>query len=272
MKRSRQFLANKDHVVKEEIRLSEKKGKGNKMKESNCLLISFPRKLRSLHLIRVTVSLVAPGIRCCRPSRGVHQFFHSHTRTWTTGRLMWASCPAKWPSLRSPQHQAIIPLSDLVSRKYTLIYAFPAIRVLRALSRLKLAQTGITSALLPTVYYFYLQGQASFSLLTYTTGIAVFAAIMLYTISYYVQRVVGMMYLDPTHTTLKVAHLSFWGHRRDIHLPISDIMTLGDTGDSPGEVILRLKRYSCPDTLYFSTRLGRVLDKNGFEKVFGTLS
>lgn len=95
---------------------------------------------------------------------------------------------------------------------------------------------------------------------------------MLYTISYYVQRVVGMMYLDDTHTTLKVSHLSFWGHRRDTYLPASDIMTLGDAGDSPGEVILRLKRYSCSDTLYFSTRLGRMLDKNGFEKVFGTVS
>ncbi|KAB5526151.1 hypothetical protein PHYPO_G00148440 [Pangasianodon hypophthalmus] len=229
--------------------------------------------LRSPRLIRVTLSLVAPGIRCRRPSRRVQPFFfHPHTRTRINGPPLWAGCPAKRPSLHSPQHQALIPCSDLASRKYTLIYAFPAIRGLRALSRLKLAQTGITGVLLPAVYYFYLQGQASFSLLSYTTGIAAFAGIMLYTISYYVRRVVGMMYLDHTHTTLKVAHLSFWGLRRDVYLPVSDVMTLGDTGDSPGEVILKLKRYSCSDTLYFSTRLGRVLDKNGFEKVFGTLS
>ncbi|KAM9493884.1 transmembrane protein 186 [Clarias gariepinus] len=226
-------------------------------------------KLSSSRLLRVTVSL-----RCRRSSRSIQSFvfFHSCTQTWTNGQLLWARCPAKLPSLLSMQRQALIPCSDLASQKYTLIYAFPAIRGLRALSRLKLAQTGMTGVLLPAVYYFYLNGQATLSLLSYTTGIAVFAGVMLYTISYYVQRVVGMMYLDHTGTTLKVAHLSFWGHRRDMYLPVSDVMTLGDTGDSPGELILRLKRYSCSDTLYFSTRLGRVPDKNAFEKVFGTLS
>ncbi|KAK2819570.1 hypothetical protein Q7C36_021216 [Tachysurus vachellii] len=229
--------------------------------------------LRSPRLIRVTLSLLAPGIRCRRPSVSVQKlFFRSYTQTWTKVRHPWTCSPAKWPWLPSPQHRAAVPCSDLASQKYTLIYAFPAIRVLRALSRLKLAQTGITVFLLPAVYYFYLQGQVSFSLLSYTTGIAAFAAIMLYIISHYIQRVVGMMYLDHTHTTLKVAHLSFWGHRRDMYVPVSDVMTLGDTGDSPGEAILRLKRYSCSDTMYFSTRLGRVKDKNAFEKVFGTLS
>ncbi|XP_016410452.1 transmembrane protein 186-like [Sinocyclocheilus rhinocerous] len=162
--------------------------------------------------------------------------------------------------------------SDLASRKYSLIYTFPAIKGLRALSRLKLMQTGITVVLLPTVYYLYLQGQASVMLLSYSTGIAVFAGIMLYSISHYVRRVVGMMYLDSTRTVLKVSHLTFWGHRRDIYVPVSDVMTLGESGDTKGEPILCLKRYSRSDTMYFSPRLGRVVDKNAFEKVFGSLS
>ncbi|XP_016303697.1 transmembrane protein 186-like [Sinocyclocheilus anshuiensis] len=162
--------------------------------------------------------------------------------------------------------------SDLASRKYSPVYTFPAIKGLRALSRLKLMQTGITVVLLPAVYYLYLQGQASVMLLSYSTGIAVFAGVMLYSISHYVRRVVGMMYLDSTQTVLKVSHLTFWGHRRDIYVPVSDVMTLGDSGDTKGEPILRLKRYSCSDTMYFSTRLGRVVDRNAFEKVFGSLS
>ncbi|XP_051550136.1 transmembrane protein 186 [Myxocyprinus asiaticus] len=175
----------------------------------------------------------------------------------------------------STYHAQIQPVSfcsDLASKKYTLIYAFPAIKGLRALSRLKLMQTGITVILLPTVYYLYLHGQASVTLISYTTGIALFAGIMLYSISHYVRRVVGMMYLDSTQTTLKVSHLTFWGHRKDIYLPVSDVMTLGDTGDTKGEPILRLKRYSSSDSMYFSTRLGRVVDKDAFEKVFGSLS
>ncbi|XP_067272266.1 transmembrane protein 186 isoform X2 [Pseudorasbora parva] len=170
------------------------------------------------------------------------------------------------------QIQPVSFCSDLASRKYDLIYAFPAIKGLRALSRLKLMQTGITAVLLPAVYYLYLQGQASALLMSYSTGIAVFAGVMLYSISHYVRRVVGMMYLDSTQTILKVSHLTFWGHRRDLYVPVSDVMTLGDSGDSKGEPILRLKRYSSSDTMYFSTRLGQVVDRNAFEKVFGSLS
>ncbi|XP_066510870.1 transmembrane protein 186-like isoform X2 [Hoplias malabaricus] len=234
---------------------------------------------RSQRFLKLTYSLVASGPQCPHPCQGVHRFQYFGTKCLTSKSsiklkhitfLTSSSTPKNW-SHGLLQYHAQSSSSDLASQNYSLIYAFPAIKGLRALSRLKLMQTGITAALLPTVFFFYLQGQASITLLTYTTGIATFAAVMLYVISYYIRRVVGMMYLDSTHTKLKVSHLSFWGHRRDIYLPVSDVMTLGDTGDSPGESILQLKRYSCSDTFYFSPRLGLVVDKHSFEKVFGTL-
>lgn len=162
--------------------------------------------------------------------------------------------------------------SNLASQKYTLIYSLPHVKLLRAVSRLKLLQTGITLILLPPVYYLYLQGDASYLLVGYSTGIAIFAGCMLYTASHFFRRVVGMMYVDSAQSTLKVSHLTFWGKRTDVYMPIADVMTLGDAGDSVGESILKLKRYSCSDTMYFSTRFGRVVDPQIFEKVFGTLT
>ncbi|XP_037328720.2 transmembrane protein 186 isoform X2 [Pungitius pungitius] len=152
-----------------------------------------------------------------------------------------------------------------------MIYTLPHIRLLRAVSRLKLLQTAVAVVILPPVYLFYFQGVVPFALVSYTTGIALFAGVMLYTASHFFRRVVGMMYLDPSQTTLKVSHLTFWGGRRDLYLPVSDVMTMGDTGDSVNETIVKLKRFSGPETLYFSTRFGRVVDKQAFEKVFGTL-
>lgn len=157
------------------------------------------------------------------------------------------------------------------TQKYTMIYTLPHIKLLRAVSRLKLFQTTITTVLLPPVFILYLLGDVPFFLVSYTTGIALFAGVMLYTASHFFRRVVGMMYLDPSQTTLKVSHLTFWGRRNDIYLPVSDVLTIGDTGDSVNEKILKLKRYSSPETLFFSTHFGRVVDKQGFEKVFGTL-
>ncbi|KAL7403979.1 hypothetical protein ABVT39_008075 [Epinephelus coioides] len=170
-----------------------------------------------------------------------------------------------------PRITALVRYSDLSTEKYTMIYKLPHIKILRAVSRLKLLQTAITGAILPPVYFFYLQGDVSFFLVSYTTGIALFAGVMLYTASHFLRRVVGIMYLDPSQTTLKVSHLTFWGRRHDIYLPVSDVMTIGDTGDSLNETILKLKRYSSPQTMYFSTRFGHVVDRHGFEKVFGTL-
>lgn len=156
------------------------------------------------------------------------------------------------------------------TQKYTVIYTLPYIKHLRAVSRLKLLQTAITVVILPAVYVLYLQGAASSFAVGYTTGMALFAGAMLYTASFFLRRVVGMMYLDPSQSTLKVSHLTFWGKRRDIYLPVSDVMTIGDTGDSLNETILKLKRYSSPETLYFSTHFGRVVNKEAFEMVFGS--
>ncbi|XP_077427243.1 transmembrane protein 186 [Vanacampus margaritifer] len=171
----------------------------------------------------------------------------------------------------TPQITASVKCSDLSTQKYDMIYKFPHMMLFRAVSRLKLLQTGVTVIILPPVYILYLMGDAPLFLVTYSTGMALFAGVMLYTASHFFRRVVGMMYLASSHNTLKVSHLTFWGRRHDIYMPVSDVMTVADTGDSSNETILKLKRYSTPQTLYFSTRFGHVVDKQRFEKVFGSL-
>ncbi|CAJ1053217.1 transmembrane protein 186 [Xyrichtys novacula] len=185
------------------------------------------------------------------------------------------SRPPVQPSLHGPlipKITALVRYSDVSSQKFTMIYTLPHIRFLRAVSRLKLFQTAFTLVILPPVYAFYLHGDVPISLVSYTTGVALFAGVMLYTASHFLRRVVGMMYLDPSQTTLKVSHLTFWGRRNDIFLPVTDVMTIADTGDSRNEMILKLKRFSSPQTFYFSTHYGRVVDREGFEKVFGPLT
>lgn len=152
-----------------------------------------------------------------------------------------------------------------------MIYCQPHMRLLRAVSRLKLLQTSITVLLLPPLLLLHLQGSVSLFVVGYSSSVALLAAVMLYTVSHFLRRVVGAMYLDGSQRTLKVSHLTFWGRRRDVLLPLDDVMTVGDSGDSPGEIILRLRTYSSSHTFYFSTRLGRVVDTPGFHKVFGTL-
>uniref|UniRef100_UPI00398F271F transmembrane protein 186 n=1 Tax=Pristiophorus japonicus TaxID=55135 RepID=UPI00398F271F len=152
---------------------------------------------------------------------------------------------------------------------FTMVYRFQGIRFLRAISQLKILQTGITVTLLPTVYYFYLQELVQYALLSYITGLSGFAIIMLYCMSYYLRRFIGMLYLNDSGTTLKISHLTFWGKRNDFYVPVEDVMPIGDAGDAANDIILQLKQYNSTEVFYFTIKFGQIVDKQKFLQVFG---
>ncbi|XP_075035935.1 transmembrane protein 186 [Mixophyes fleayi] len=157
------------------------------------------------------------------------------------------------------------------TKNFNLIYKFPGIQYCRAISRLKLLQTTLTVLLIPPIYYYYLQGQLSQFTVVYFTGTAVFAGFMLYSLSYYLRRIIGMIYVDDDVTTLKVSYLTFWGNRRNLFVPVEDVKKLSETGDGKRELIFQFGRYSSPDVLYFTTRFGQILDREKFTFIFGEI-
>ncbi|NXC14074.1 TM186 protein, partial [Corythaeola cristata] len=160
---------------------------------------------------------------------------------------------------------------DKKTEKFKLVYRFPGIKYCRMLSRLKLLQTATTMVMLPPVCYLYLQDQVSQNILLYTTGIALFAGAMLYGMSYYFRRIIGLIYLNDTDRTVRVAHLTFWGRRNDIYCPLETVMTLDEVGDSKGELLLQFKRYNSTDVLYFTLKYGQIVDRQKFTQIFGEL-
>ncbi|NXS29576.1 TM186 protein, partial [Pomatostomus ruficeps] len=157
------------------------------------------------------------------------------------------------------------------TEEFKLVYRFPGIKYCRILSRLKLLQTATSVVMLPPICYLYLQGQVSPSVLIYTTGIAVFAGAMLYGMSYFFRRIIGLIYLSETGRTVRVAHLTFWGRRNDIYCPIETVVTLDEVGDSKNELLLQFKRCNSTDTLYFTIRYGQIVDRQKFTEIFGEL-
>ncbi|KAG8432900.1 hypothetical protein GDO86_017239 [Hymenochirus boettgeri] len=182
-----------------------------------------------------------------------------------------ADLPRSLPNFRSNSSFRLHQTDTSHNDKFTLIYKFPGISYCRAVSRLKLLQTALTVILLPPVYYYYLQGQIAYFYVVYSTGTALFAAIMLYCLSFYLRKIIGMMYLNEAGTTLKVSHLTFWGKRRNLNIPVDDVKTFSETGDQKHEIIFQFKRYSSPDILYLTLKFGRILDKERFIKVFKDL-
>nr|XP_032624961.1 transmembrane protein 186 isoform X2 [Chelonoidis abingdonii] len=153
--------------------------------------------------------------------------------------------------------------------QFQLVYKFPGIKYCRIFSRMKLLQTALTIVILPPVYHLYLQEQVSQGFVLYVTGTACFAATMLYGISYFLRRMIGLMYLNEAGTMVKVAHLTFWGRKKEIYCPVENVMTLGDTGDTKNEVLLQFKQHNSTQVLYFTLRFGHIVDKQKFAQIFG---
>lgn len=155
--------------------------------------------------------------------------------------------------------------------QFRLIYRFPGIKYCRAVSRLKLLQTALTVAALPPLWLLGWQNHVTQAQCLYSTGIAGFAAVMLYGMSFYLRRIIGLMYLNEDGTLLRVAHLTFWGKRRDIDCPVETVMTLSDIGESSGQFLLQFRQHGREEFFYFTLRFGQVLDPEGFVKVFGAV-
>ncbi|XP_020034236.1 transmembrane protein 186 [Castor canadensis] len=178
--------------------------------------------------------------------------------------------PKRWVGIRSPTSTEKPP--DMETEKFQMVYRFGAIRALGYVSRLKLAQTAMTVVALPPGLYLYSQGVMTLNSLCLLSGVAGFALAMLYWMSYFFRRLVGILYVNESGTILRVAHLTFWGWRQDTYCPVADVMPLTETQDRPQDVFVRIQQYSGKQTFYLTLRYGLILDRKRFSQVFGTLA
>ncbi|XP_075420422.1 transmembrane protein 186 [Tenrec ecaudatus] len=187
------------------------------------------------------------GLTCCSE--------RVTTRRWEGSRL---------PALKE---MPLVPGTE----KFQMVYRFDAIRTFGYLSRLKVAQTALTVVLLPPGFYLYSQDLMSLNSLYLAVTTAGFALAMLCWMSHFFRRLVGILYVNESGTVLRVAHLTFWGWRQDTYCPVADVIPLTETRDRPQEVFVRIQQYSGNQTFYLSLRYGRILDRERFTQVFGTL-
>ncbi|XP_023567071.1 transmembrane protein 186 [Octodon degus] len=177
--------------------------------------------------------------------------------------------PKRWVGIRSRPSEEKPPGPE--TEKFQMVYRFNAIRVFGFLSRLKVAQTALTVLALPPGFYWYSQGLVTLNSLCLASGVAGFALGMLCWMSYFFRRLVGILYVNESGTMLRVAHLSFWGWRRDTYCPVEDVMPLTETKDNPQDVLMCIQRYSGKPTFYLTLRYGRIVDRERFTEVFGAV-
>lgn len=162
--------------------------------------------------------------------------------------------------------------SNKPRNNYQMIYKFPYIVQCRTVSRIKIYQTAITSIAVPVVGYLTHVGTVDFQGFLATLSIGTLATVMLYVMGEFFRRLVGIIYYNPSESSVKISHLSFWGNRKEVYVPLDDIVPLTDTDDNPTDVYVKLLRYSKPKSkLYMSLRFGEIVDSEKFVEVFGHL-
>uniref|UniRef100_H0XFL8 Transmembrane protein 186 n=1 Tax=Otolemur garnettii TaxID=30611 RepID=H0XFL8_OTOGA len=208
-------------------------------------------------LLRTVLRLQGPGPAAWgRPLHGLWYFSRQeHSK--------------RWVGSRSPTSKDKPPGTE--TEKFHMVYRFDAIRAFGFLSRLKVAQTALTVVAWPPGFYLYSQGLITFNSLCFMSGLASFALAMLCWMSYFFRRLVGILYVNDSGTILRVAHLNFWGWRRDTYCLVAEVIPLTDTEEWSQDLFVRIKQYNGKQTFYLTLRYGRILDTERFTKVFGLL-
>jgi len=158
------------------------------------------------------------------------------------------------------------------------IYRFRWIHFAAATSKLKILQTIFVVIVVP-VYYFYQQNKSAVSKgdMQFVIGVALFALVMLYIMTAVFRRCIGVISVNEDRARIRIGYLSFWGGRRNVVIPVDDVMPLDEANGSLGSrkrppAYVKVKRYT--DTkfyLYLPLLKITVVDPILFEDVFGPI-
>ena len=155
--------------------------------------------------------------------------------------------------------------------QFTVFYRFPYIVAARFIQRLKLYQTGIVVAAVPPTVYCYKIGTVGLEPSMAVIGASALALTMLYIATNFFQRVIGLVAISSDQKLVRLSHLTFFGGRNDVIVPVNDIVPLSDIDERSDDIFVKVRRYSTSDTLYMTLCYGRIENAENFKQVFGII-
>lgn len=87
------------------------------------------------------------------------------------------------------------------------------------------------------------------------------------------RRFIGVIYLHQDGKTVRVAHISFWGKRKDFLVKVEDFKLVSETNADINDAVWKVEFYDKSiGNMLISTRFGGVQDRDRFQKIFGAES
>lgn len=91
----------------------------------------------------------------------------------------------------------------------------------------------------------------------------------LYTVGILANRFIGFVYLNKEENCLRIAYIDFWGRRKDIEVPLNDIVPFSEVPVSITDLFyFKFCRFSNNEILKINFKYGIVLDRDKFKKLF----
>uniref|UniRef100_A0A6P7G718 Transmembrane protein 186 n=1 Tax=Diabrotica virgifera virgifera TaxID=50390 RepID=A0A6P7G718_DIAVI len=151
---------------------------------------------------------------------------------------------------------------------FNTVYRLPFIKYFSVINRVKFYQTVLTGITIPTSFALNLMNLISTETFQVISIIGLTGCISLYGAGHVTSKFIGFIYYDEERDVAKIAYVDFWGWRKDVEMPVSDIVPSEDIPFSvTNKLYMKFKRYSTPEVLKYNLRLGIIYDGEQLKKV-----
>jgi len=171
-----------------------------------------------------------------------------------------------------PTKKVATKTEDL-DEKFLKVFHYPHVIKVALYQRLKVYLTGSTFILTSIVYS--TGGQTLLGGYPTFVGLLGVSSLALLISGEWMRRVIGIIYIDKTDLkTVKFAHISFWGKRKELLINIDDIKFFSDTSQKETanyNVFWKVQFYDTKlSTMFISTKYGGITDPDKFRLIFGS--
>ena len=179
-----------------------------------------------------------------------------------------ASCQRFYSATNEPEEETSVE-QETQTGPIRNIYTFPNIKQASLVSKLKIFQTVAVSALVPTVYGGFLTGTVSYPLMLSSMFIMGTSTISLYLIGDVIRRIVCIMKYNDDTGEVYIAHINFWGRRRNVAIPVSNFVPISDSKEKLTDTYIKLDTYDKSESFLIFLKHCSEEEKNEVLKLVG---
>ncbi|EFO17301.1 hypothetical protein LOAG_11198 [Loa loa] len=231
-------------------------------------------------LARKGAAPTAATVRLSHRSRtqrrgGMHRGFKYTTNPYESRELLQRleRCSVRHFSSETTTTSSSKLLEELLKDEIWIpVYRFRGIHYSVLATKMKLALTVSSVALIPYKYWQYLDEAISINHFTSISAFATFTTLAFIVFCKFFNGLIGVISMNETNEYIRVGYLSFWGSRRNKYMKVDDVIPLNESSTGISGKIVRFRQYSSKEMLNLSLLSAELLDQERATILFGDTS